>query len=334
LHLYLRGPHEGIWNAEALDEPEVILCEAPFDALTFWVNGFKNVTFIYGTEGFTDELFEALLARKVKRVRIAYDADEAGNRAATRDATRLTKHGIEVYRVKFPWGMDANDYAHKVTPPAKSLQLVLNAAEWIGAATGPKATVPPDPEPAPKTDTAPPAATVSVDPTLAPLSLAALLAAIDKELLSPAEPRLERAGEYYLLKLGQREYRVGGLEKNNSLEVLKVALRLRHGEDFHLDSFDMTRDGERRRFIERAAEETRLEKDLVKRDIGKLLLLLEEVQSERINAALAPAGKPRVPEMSAEEREEALSFLKSPNLVERIGEIFQPAAWSARRVIA
>ena len=50
---------------------------------------------------------------------------------------------------------------------------------------------------------------------------------------------MERAGEYHLLRLGQREYRVGGLDKNNSLEVLKIALRLRHGEDFHLDSFDM-----------------------------------------------------------------------------------------------
>ncbi len=148
LHLYLPGPHEGIWNAEALEEPEVILCEAPFDALTFWVNGFKNVTFIYGTEGFTDELFEALLARKVRRVRIAYDADEAGNRAANRDAERLTAHGIEVYRVKFPWGMDANEYARKVTPAPKSLQLVLKAAEWVGGDDeAARPAPPPDPEP-------------------------------------------------------------------------------------------------------------------------------------------------------------------------------------------
>jgi len=156
----------------------------------------------------------------------------------------------------------------------------------------------------------------------APLSLAADLAAKEKELLSPEEPRLERVGEYHLLRLGQREYRVGGLDKNNSLEVLKIALRLRHGEDFHLDSFDMTRDGERRRFIERAAEETRLEKDLIKRDLGRLLLLLEQAQTARINAAMAPDAGPRVPEMSAEERAEALSILKSPTLVEWITEAF------------
>ena len=326
LHLYLQGPHEGIWNAEALEEPEVILCEAPFDALTFWVNGFKNVTFIYGTEGFTDELFEALLVRKVRRVRIAYDADEAGNRAAKRDAERLMAHGIEVYRVKFPWGMDANDYARKVTPAPKSLQLVLKAAEWMGGTTIPMPAPPPDPEPPPAGLFA--AAEVrspsESSHTIAPahLSLAALLAAEGSKPLGPEEPRLERVGEYHLLRLGQREYRVGGLDKNNSLEVLKIALRLRHGEDFHLDAFDMARDGERRRFIERAAEETRLEKNLIKRDLCRLLLLMEQAQTERIRAAMEPADGPRATKMTAEERQEALAFLKSPCLVGRIAEAF------------
>ena len=321
LHLYLQGPHEGIWNADALNESELILCEAPFDALTFWVNGFKNVTFIYGTEGFTDELFDALLARHVRRVRIAYDADEAGNRAAARDTERLTAHGVEVFRVKFPWGMDANEYAQKVTPAVKSLQTVLNAAEWVGGKTDRRP--PPDPEP--------PAAEVCPTPpdsphTPAPAcasSLAALLAADEKKPLGTDTPHLERVGEYHLMRLGQREYRVGGLEKNNSLEVLKVAVRLRHGEDFHLDSFDMARDGERRRFIERAAEETKLEKDLVKRDLGKLLLALEQAQTDRINAALEPTNTSRAHELSAEEQAEALAFLKSPDLVDKIGAAFE-----------
>jgi len=302
-HLYLRGPHEGIWNAEALDAPELILCEAPLDALTFWVNGFRNVSFIYGTEGFTDELFDAILAKKVRRVRLAYDADEAGNRAAARDAERLTAHGVEVFRVKFPWGMDANEYARKVTPAPKSLQTALNAAEWCG---GPSA-----PEP-------------SHAPARAPSSLAASLVAKEKEAASDPVPlpALERVGEYHFLRLGAREYRVGGLDKNNGLDVLKVAVRLKHGEDYHLDAFDLARDGERRRFIERAAEETRLEKELVKRDLGKLLLAVEAAQQERLAAALAPSGGPRAPEMGAAERAEALAFLKSPDLVEKIGEAF------------
>ena len=38
------------------------------DALTFWVNGLKNVTCIYGTEGFTEELLQALRDHKTRRV--------------------------------------------------------------------------------------------------------------------------------------------------------------------------------------------------------------------------------------------------------------------------
>jgi hypothetical protein len=311
----------------------VILCEAPFDALTFWVHGFHNVTFIYGTEGFTDELFDALLSRRVRRVRIAYDADDAGNRAAARDAERLTAHGVECYRVKFPWGMDANEYAQKVQPPGKALQTVLNAAEWVGGAV--------DPRPAPPVAAACPAklaersgdASHTRAPAPSSSSLVAELAADERKLPepTPAAPTksptpeavpLERQGEYHVMRQGQREYRIGGLEKNNSLEVLKVAVRLRYGEAFHLDSFDMAQDGQRRRFIERAAEETGLEKDLIKRDIGRLLLALEATQADRINAALEPSHAARPHELSAEERAEALAFLKSPDLVERIGAAF------------
>ena len=68
-----------------------------------------DITAIFGTEGFTDELFEALLQRNVKTVRLAYDNDEAGERAAKRDAQRLQVHGIEVYRLRLPWGSDVND---------------------------------------------------------------------------------------------------------------------------------------------------------------------------------------------------------------------------------
>jgi hypothetical protein len=304
-HLYLPGPHAGIWNAEALDTGDVILCEAPLDALTFWINGVRNVPFIFGTEGFADYLFDALLTHRVKTVRLAYDADEAGNRAADRDAARLTAHGIDCYRVKFPFGMDANEYASKVTPAAKSLRVAVDAAEWQG--------VPRTPAPA-----------------LIDNKLAANLVANQKTAPNPVDPvnpvlpspALERVGDYHTLTLGQREYRVGGLEKNNSLDVLKVSVRVHHGGDFHLDSFDMTRDGERRRFIERAAEETGLEKDLLKRDIGRLLLALEDAQQQRLSAATETTGE-RKHELTAGEHAEALAFLKSPNLVERIAETFE-----------
>jgi len=316
LHLYLSGPHAGIWNAQALGSPEVILCEAPLDALTFVTHGFENTTFIYGTQGFTDELFEALIEHKVQTVRLAYDNDKAGNKAAARDAERLAAVGIEVYRIKFPHGMDANEYATKVRPAPQSLQTVVQSAEWISG----------------KHDTSPNMS------TRAPSSLVAIAAneeatssaPVPEQAFSPiAEAQLQQLGEYRFLKLGSREYRIGGLEKNNSLDVMKITLRLRVVESkgqgsalFHLDAIDLTRDGDRRRFIERAHEETRLEKELIKRDLGKLLFALEDEQQARLNAALITNNQQPITELSSAEREEALAFLKSPNLIEQIEDAF------------
>ena len=54
-HLYLPGPHRGVWNEQGLAGGEVILCESLIDALSFWCAGYRNVTAAYGTAGFTDD---------------------------------------------------------------------------------------------------------------------------------------------------------------------------------------------------------------------------------------------------------------------------------------
>jgi DNA primase len=130
-HLYLPGPHKGVWNEEALAaSKEIILCEALIDALTFWCVGFRNVTSSYGVNGFTDDHREAFRKHGVKEVWIAYDRDEAGDRAAEQLKEELAKLGIGSHRVLFPKGMDANEYALKVTPASRSLAVLLNRAEW------------------------------------------------------------------------------------------------------------------------------------------------------------------------------------------------------------
>jgi len=327
-HLYPPGPHRGLFNRQCLNEPEIILCEAVFDALTFYANGFKNVTCLFGTEGFTDELWEAL--KKVQRVRIAYDADDAGERAAQRDAERFKAHGIEVFRVKFPHGMDANEYAQKVTPADKSLALLLNSAAWLGTGTRPPA---PPPDRSSRGDEA--LTSISQPSTLnsQPLSLvAASVSRLEPDAAKeekpppaptmPATPALEQRGDAWFLDAEGREYRVSGLEKTLGTDALKVALRLRAGERFHLDQVDLCRDMERRRFIERAAEETGLTADLLKRDVARLLLAVEQAQmelakpAENVTAAVT---------LSPEEREAALKWLREPNLIGRLREAFHQA---------
>jgi DNA primase len=60
-HLYLPGPHGGLWNPACLRSKEIILCEAIIDALTFWCAGFRHVTAAYGVEGFTQEMEDAIV---------------------------------------------------------------------------------------------------------------------------------------------------------------------------------------------------------------------------------------------------------------------------------
>ena len=133
LHLYLPGPMRGVFNREALKEhADIILCESLIDALTFWCAGLRNVTACFGVNGFTDELREALSAKRIKRMTIAFDRDDAGEAASKRIGAALIALGKSVSIARFPRGMDANAYALEVQPAAQSLSLVVSSAEWLG----------------------------------------------------------------------------------------------------------------------------------------------------------------------------------------------------------
>jgi DNA primase len=293
-HLYLARPLAGIFNAAALTAREIILTESIIDALTFIRHGMESTTCTFGTENFTDELFEAIRAAKIETVKLAFDADEAGEKATAKVAAKLQAIGIECYQIKFPWKMDANQYA--LDQGGEALKNAVRNALWLESS---KVT----------------------EPLVQPLSLAANLLAAKEGRVSD-KPELVAAGDYHEATFGQRLYRIGGLNKNNSPEVLKITLRITCEGLMHVDSLDLYRDGERRKFIERAAEETMLEKDLLKRDLGKLLLLLEQAQEQRLNTT---SETTTAHTMSEEERAEALELLRSPDLLKRITTAYAQA---------
>ncbi len=49
--------------------------------------------------------------------------------------------GIECFRVQFPNGQDANEFALKQQPAAKSLGMYLKSAAWLGKGKRPTVTV-------------------------------------------------------------------------------------------------------------------------------------------------------------------------------------------------
>ena len=328
-HLYLPGPRRGWWNPAALTSPEVILCEAVFDALSFWENGHRNVTTAYGVEGFSDEMLDAFVAAKVARVFLAFDRDEAGEIGAAKVGARLMARGIECRRVLFPHGQDANEYARKTSPANKALGVLLNAAAFMGKGkVSAVAAVSSHVAPAPSSLAALVAKEVAL-PTPAREATASVLptprtseAAKEKSTVPPVvnpspAPALTLGGEHWFLTLDEREYRVGGLEKTLGTDALKVALRLRVGDRFHLDAMDLARDADRRRFTERAAEETGLHADLLKRDLGRLLLAVEQAQDGLRSVSVdAPQKGPAV--MSEADRAEALAWAQAPDLIGRL----------------
>lgn len=319
-HLYLPGPHQGVWNSEALAaSTEIILCEALIDALTFWCAGYRNVTAAYGVEGFTEDHLAAFKHHGTERVLIAYDRDDAGERAADKLAARLIAEDIECYRIQFPHGMDANEYALKVTPAAQSLGVVIRKAVWLGKGEAPVR------EPAPVSMNAlvpePPSLAASDKTSLVP---AAEPSSVHEPLpASPVPP--SPAGEIeaavsdteIVLTCSDRRYRVRGLVKNLSYELLKVNLLAARGEAFYVDTLDLYSAKQRQSYVTQAAIELQLNDDVIKADLGRVLLKLEALQEQNIRQALEPQT-PEAVVIPEAERQAALELLQSPHLIERI----------------
>lgn len=392
-HLYLPGPHRGVWNEQAVAaSSEIILCEAIIDALTFWCAGFRNVTSSYSVDGFTDDHLAAFKKYGTKRVLIAYDRDDAGEKAAAALAEKLLAVGLDCYRVQFPQGMDANEYALHMGSATRTLGNLLRNAVWMGKgkprqarigaggitadveekaeerkAAGPAVKEEPrvstpaaDPAPAKPPSEAPasPPRRVAApsftdvkppgtpppgrDPVLPPAGLPAeppeIVAAPVPDSPSPAasvvvpelpaaspEPSAPRVpdvpttvtAEEVVITLGDRRYRVRGLSKNNSFDAMKVNLLCSRGEGFYVDTFDLYAARPRALFTKAAAAETGTPEETIRKDLGRVLLRLEELQDEQIRKSLEPKT-PSLPQMTDAERDAALSLLKAPHLLDRI----------------
>lgn len=329
LHLYLPGPHQGVWNELAFEvSKEIILCESLIDALTFWCAGFRNVTASYGVGGFTDDHRAAFRKHGIRRVWIAYDRDEAGDKAALSLSEELLAMGIECFRVLFPHGMDANEHARKTKPATRLLEISLNSAQWLGKGKPPERPMV-EVIPAPVAIEEPAAKEITDSPPEPVSPLAAGLSSVadaPPPAANLADVPTEVKGEEIAITLGDRYYRVRGLSKNLSHAILKVnllAARNFAGKEgsFHVDTLDLYAARQRAVFIRQTAVEMGVKEDLVKHDLRHVLRKLEELQDRQIEKTLE-AKKPEIA-ISDEEREAALALLKDPRLLDRILEDFE-----------
>jgi DNA primase catalytic core len=339
-HLYLPGPHEGVLNIDAfMHHDEIILCEALIDALTFWRWGFRNVTTSYGVNGFTEDLLAAFKTHQIKRVLIAYDRDQAGDQAAERTAARLMEAGMDCFRIQLPKGMDVNEYAKNVTPAEKSLGLVIRKAQWLGkgkqpeistaatlqdsgtTATKEKTTEAVTPSSLAAKSTEPEAPKVTDQ--AAEVELPAPPSASPLPAYRPLEVEAEITDNEILIPLGDRTYRVRGLYKATSYDVLKVNLLVTNDAGMHVDSFDLYSARHRQSFIKQASLELGVEENALKKDLGKVLLKLEKLQQQQIEEVKAPKETPVF--LNDDEQREALALLQDPRLLDRILDDFKLA---------
>jgi hypothetical protein len=122
------------------------------------------------------------------------------------------------------------------------------------------------------------------------------------------------------MTIGNRSYRIRGLAKNQTFDVMKVNLRVMTDNWYHVDNLDLYNARHRTTFINTAADELQLKADILKKDLGKVLLKLEDLQDEQINKTLEP--KKQEIKLTEKEREEALALLKDPHLFDRINSDF------------
>lgn len=355
-HLYLPGPHAGVLNHAGLvaaGVDEVIVTESVIDALSLWCSGFRHVTAAYGTGGWTPD-HDALVDRlQIRRVLIAFDADEAGDRGAADLATNLVGRGVECFRVELPRGADVNEVAVGSRDARAALGRFLRKAAWIGPSRGPvpsrpsfAAAVPVDevpdsvaPEPTPPIEpAAEPAALVEEEPVVADVEQ--WPAPVAPEVFSPARvPEVEALGEVVVsgqgpgvelrIRLGNRSWRVRGLDRVTSFEALKVNVLVARTDaapgsvaaGFHVDTLDLYSARARGAFVAQAAVELKIAPEVIKSDLGRVLLACEAKAEEVLAAAAEPERKPEVT-VSGQAREDALALLRDPDLITRVVDAF------------
>ena len=293
-HLYLPGPRRGVLNWQALKlSSAVLVAESILDAISLWAAGCRDVTCLFGVQGLPADLEEMLGRFGVREVHFCLDADRAGREATTRLAESLGRRGIRCQQVVLPEGKDPNLVL--VESGAAELQRLVHAHEPMPGAQE---------------------------------------AGGQEEPVEAGGPVREATGDGFLLHFGEVVYRVTPLAPFG--DRLRVKIDARRLERTHVDKLDLFSHRARSTAIAQLSRALELARDLVERHFLVLLEESERWAADILHAAETDADAFKVvepPELTAAEREEALAFLRRPNLthavlddMERLGYVGEERA--------
>ncbi|MBN1910017.1 MAG: hypothetical protein JW818_09780 [Pirellulales bacterium] len=343
LHMHLSEERRGVWNVEAFCAGnEIIVCSSLLDALTFWNAGYRNVTCTFSADALTDDHMTAFCEFGIRRVLVT--AEEI--------APRLLAAGIDCFHILLPPDTDVNAYALRADDPSEALGALIRRAAWLGKGQeAVPATVPTMPaskiehdeieDPGELSDEEQDdldddweeleeVESVASDEPEPPAHSSPILTASP---VPPAPPEIDADmdSDEVTMHLGHRRYRIRGLSKNLAFDQLKVNVLASTETGMFVDTFDLYIARHRRQFVSQAAVELGVEEQTVKKDLGRVLLKLEELQDEQITSMLQP-NEP-APPMTPEEKEAALGFLRSPNLLDRIVADFDVVGETTNKLV-
>ena len=299
-HLYLPGPHRGIWNAAALRRPEdetphragasfftVLLTESILDAAAIWQAGWKQVIPCYGVMGFNAEHLALLEQSQVDRLVLVMDGDNAGRKAAARVRQKLEAcpaigggSGIDIRELQLPEGDDPAEFLH------------ANGAEAFGK----------------------------------------LLSAACDEQTAQANPilsktEIEPTPQGFRLTVENRCYEVMRCENRNAAPRATIKALTKDRIRFHIDTVDLHQARSRKSFAADAAKLYGVEPDSIALDLNRILEAFQtqtRQDAESVNAKKTPMHSP-------EAENEAQAFGKSPDLLNLLRKDIEASGYIGER---
>ncbi|MEW6087085.1 MAG: toprim domain-containing protein [bacterium] len=282
-HLYLAGQHRGVFNSKVLASADKIyLTESIIDSLSLYQLGIKETIPLYGINGLTRGHLELIQKHRIKEIVLCLDNDTAGERAAERISITLKELGIKTATIRLPEGVkDPNEYLLTGITQQDFTRLIAAQAQEAGPTAG-----------------------LAARPAASP---AADKAQENYPLVTEDETQIT-------FNFKDHAYRIRGLNWNR-LDQLKVNIKLTSLENYHLDTLDLYSAKHRQIFIAQAGKVISLEPSILNADLSLIVERLENIQAKKLEKN---ENKEQKPVMTEQERQNALEYLKAPDLLDKI----------------
>lgn len=281
-HLFLPGPKRAVFGYQALQAASfVYVTEGVFDALSLWLVGLRPVTCVFGVGGgLPKELEKHLRASSVTELRLCFDDDRSGRRGQQKVLHQVGDR-FKVSRIVMPAEIDANKLLIREGP-----DMLRSFARCLKPLSNPEELEPPSPTCRPQVETTDTDFRLTFsDPEV-------------RYLVTPQPP----------FNSSRLKVTIRG-ERNSSSAGQRPAK--------YLDRCDLVSSRSRTEVLRGLSQQLSLDADTAKLHLSNILDTADSFTASlgRGDGELA-SEKP--PELTDEDKAEALEFLQAPNLVRRL----------------